>query len=211
MLFMLVRDWMTPEPLTVTPNTPVMDALNLLKKCGFRRLPVVEGGQLIGMTTRKDLKDAAPSRASTLSIWEVNYLLSKLTVGEMMARQVISVYQDEYMEDAALSMRQHDVGGLPVLNRRDELIGIITVGDVLEAFTHILGQDENSRRLYLRLPDVPGSLEQAARAVQPSNIISLATSGAADGQRGFVMRVVGQAASGAGERLRQAGFEVDDG
>ncbi|AWN23810.1 acetoin dehydrogenase [Deinococcus irradiatisoli] len=206
---MLVRDWMTPDPLTVLPSTPVMDALNLLKARGFRRLPVVEDGQLIGITTRKDLKDAVPSQASTLSIWEIHALLSKLTVGEMMARPVLSARQDEYMEDAALRMRRHGVGGLPVLGSDGQLCGILTVGDVLEAFTHILGQDEGGQRLHLRLPDVPGSLERAARAAQPSNIISLATSGAEGGERGFVMRVVGEGAAQARQRLRAAGFEVE--
>ena len=206
---MLVRDWMTPEPLTVSPQTPVMEALHLLTERGFRRLPVVEGGQLVGITTRKDLKDAVPSRASTLSIWEVNFLLSKLTVGEMMARPVLTALEDEYMEDAATRMRQRGVGGLPVLDRSGALIGMLTVGDVLEAFTHILGQTEGGVRLNLRLPDVPGSLEKAARAALPSNIISLATSGAAKGERRFVVRVVGEQASGVGERLRAAGFEVE--
>ncbi|TSA85860.1 CBS domain-containing protein [Deinococcus detaillensis] len=207
---MLVRDWMTPDPFTVLPTTPVMEALNSLSQRGFRRLPVVdEGGGLIGITTRKDLRDAVPSKAATLSIWEINFLLSKLTVGEMMAKPVLTAQVGEYMEDAALRMRQRGVGGLPVLDDRQRLCGILTVGDVLEAFTHTLGQDEGGQRLYLRLPDVPGSLEQAARAVQPSNIISLATSGAAQGQREFVMRVVGEAASSAGQRLRDAGFEVE--
>lgn len=211
---MLVRDWMTPDPLTVSPTTPVMDALGLLKERGFRRLPVVEGGQLIGITTRKDLKDAVPSKAATLSIWEVHSLLSKLTVGEMMARPVITAQEGEYMEDAALRMRQRGVGGLPVLDERKQLCGMLTVGDVLEAFTHILGQDEGGTRLHLRLPDVPGSLERAARAVQPSNIISLATSGtelgrAGEKERTFVMRVLGDHAAGARHRLREAGFEVE--
>ncbi|WP_161881780.1 CBS and ACT domain-containing protein [Deinococcus alpinitundrae] len=211
---MLVREWMTPDPLTVSPTTPVMDALGLLKARGFRRLPVVEGGELIGITTRKDLKDALPSKAATLSIWEVHALLSKLTVGEMMARPVITAQEGEYMEDAALRMRQRAVGGLPVLDGRNQLCGMLTVGDVLEAFTHILGQDEGGTRLHLRLPDVPGSLERAARAVQPSNIISLATSGterSASGEkkRTFVMRVVGEHAAGARHRLREAGFEVE--
>ena len=209
MPLMLVRDWMTPDPITVSPEMPVMAALSILKERGFRRLPVVQDGQLIGITTRRDLKDAVPSQATTLSIWEVTALLSKLTVGEMMATNVISAAEDEYMEDAARRMRRGDVGGLPVLGERGELRGIITVGDVLEAFTHILGQDEGGERLNLRLPDVPGSLERAARAAQPSNIISLATSGASAGERGFVVRLVGEDARGARERLRAAGFEVE--
>ncbi|WP_293913483.1 CBS domain-containing protein [Deinococcus sp.] len=206
---MLVRDWMTPAPVTVSPETPVMDALNLLKERGFRRLPVMRGDVLVGITTRRDLKDAVPNKATTLSIWEVNYLLSKLTVGEMMATEVITAREDEYMEDAARRMRAHDVGGLAVLGEGGELSGIITVGDVLEAFTHILGQDEGGVRLNLSMPDVPGSLSRAISAALPSNIISVATSGASHGERGFVVRLVGPGAHGARQRLRDAGFEVE--
>ena len=77
---MLVKDWMTREPVTITPDTPVMEALRIIKDHHFRRLPVMDQGRLIGITTRKDLKDAMPSKATTLSVWELNYLLSKLTV-----------------------------------------------------------------------------------------------------------------------------------
>lgn len=88
---MLVREWMTPNPLTVDPDTPVLEAINLLKQKGFRRLPVVKEGRLLGLVTDKDLKDAMPSKATTLSVWEMNYLLSKLTVKEVMAKPVITV------------------------------------------------------------------------------------------------------------------------
>ncbi|MFC4455764.1 CBS and ACT domain-containing protein [Deinococcus sonorensis] len=207
---MLVRDWMTAGPVTVAPSTPVMDALKLLKEHGFRRLPVVEHGELIGITTRKDLKDAMPSRATTLSVWELNYMLSKLEVSEMMARPVITAQEDEYMEDAALRMQDHAVGGLPVLNSAGQLSGIITVSDVLRAFIDILGMHEGGRRLTLMMPDVPGSLSRAAAAVQPSNIISVATFGAREGQRRFVMRAVGEDTAGLAERVRAAGIEVQD-
>ena len=73
---MLVKDWMSPAPLTVSPETPVLEALRLLKERGFRRLPVVEGSKLIGIVTDKDLKDAMPSKATTLSVWEMSYLLA---------------------------------------------------------------------------------------------------------------------------------------
>ncbi len=208
---MLVRDWMTKDPITVTPDTPVLDALKILGEKGFRRLPVVEGGKLIGITTRKDLKDAMPSKATTLSVWELNYLLAKLTVSEVMARPVVTAAENEYMEDAALRMQEHKVGGLPVLNDAGKLTGVITVTDVLLAFTEILGLREGGRRLVLDMPDVPGSLERATKAVQPSNIISVATFGGEEGRRRFVMRVMGEGAEGAASRMRDAGITVSEG
>lgn len=209
---MLVRDWMTPNPLTVTPGTTVMDALRLLKERGFRRLPVMEGGQIVGITTRKDLKDAMPSQATTLSVWELNYLLSKLTVGEMMARPVVTAQEDESLEDAALRMQEYGVGGLPVLDGAERLCGILTMTDVLRALTDILGLREGGTRLTLEMPDTPGSLARAAGAVLPSNIISVATSGqgARDGQprRRFVMRVTGEGVRDVEARVRAAGIDV---
>ena len=207
---MRVGEWMTPNPVSVSPETPVLDALKLLGDHGFRRLPVVEAGKLIGMTTSKDLKDAMPSKATTLSVWELNYLLSKLTVAEMMARPVITASEHEDMEDAALRMQEHRVGGLPVLNAAGRLTGMVTVSDVLRAFTEILGLREGGVRLTLSMPDVPGSLSRAVQALAPSNIISVATAGEAGGQRRFVIRVVGEGQRGAAARVREAGIEVLD-
>ena len=205
---MLVRDWMTPDPITVTPDTPVLDALRLLKDKGFRRLPVMDGAQLAGIVTRKDLKDAMPSQATTLSVWELSYLLSKLTVGELMARPVITAAEGEYMEDAALRLQEHAIGGMPVMSGGGQLSGIITITDVLRAFTQIMGLKEGGTRLTFDLPDVPGSLARATAAAAPSNIISLATAGRVGGHRRFVMRVVGEDAVGAAGRARAAGIEV---
>lgn len=205
---MLVRDWMTRDPITVTPDTPVLDALKILGERGFRRLPVMENGKLIGITTRKNLKDAMPSKATTLSVWELNYLLAKLTVAEMMSRPVITAAENEYMEDAALRMQEHKVGGLPVLSDSGKLVGIITVSDVLRAFTEVMALREGGKRLTLDLPDVPGSLERVAHAVRPSNVVSVATTPAETGHRRFVMRVVGDEAESAAKRLREAGIEV---
>lgn len=201
---------MTPRPVTVSPETPVLDALKLLNDHGFRRLPVVEAGVLIGITTRKDLRDAVPSKATTLSVWELNYLLSKLTVAEMMARPVVTASESEDMEDAALRMQEHSVGGLPVLNEAGALTGMVTVSDVLRAFTEILGLKEGGVRLTLSMPDVPGSLSRAVQALAPSNIISVATAGEVGGQRRFVIRVVGEGQRGAAQRVREAGIEVLD-
>lgn len=208
---MLVRDWMTRNPKTVTPETPVMDALQTIKEGGFRRLPVMEKNKLVGIVTRKDLKDAMPSKATTLSVWELNYLLSKLTVSEVMARPVITAAESEYIEDAALRMLEHRVGGLPVLNEVGLITGIITTRDILRAFTDVLGMREGGQRLTIDMPDVPGSLEKATQAIMPSNIVSLATYDAGQaGHRRFVLRVTGEGIESVRQRVRDAGISVLD-
>lgn len=207
---MLVKDWMTPAPLTVSKDTPVLEALKLLKERGFRRLPVVDGSKLLGIVTDKDLKDAMPSKATTLSVWEMNYLLSKLVVREVMAHPVMTARADESLEDAAIRMQEHKIAGLPVVDGNGALVGILTITDVLRALVTVLGLREGGKRVTVTMPDVPGSLERAAGAIKPSNIVSVATAGQADGKRQFVMRVTGEAVDDVVERLHTAGIDVVD-
>jgi acetoin utilization protein AcuB len=205
---MLVKDWMSPAPLTVSPETPVLEALRLLKERGFRRLPVVEGAKLIGIVTDKDLKDAMPSKATTLSVWEMSYLLAKLTVREVMATEVLTVNSLETLEDAALRMQERKLGGMPVLDNAGALVGILTITDVLGALVRVLGLKEGGVRVTLEVPDQPGALGVAVEAIKPSNILSVATAGLRDGQRRFVLRVNGEGLDGLADRLRAAGISL---
>jgi acetoin utilization protein AcuB len=205
---MLVKDWMSPAPLTVSPETPVLEALRLLKERGFRRLPVVEGSKLIGIVTDKDLKDAMPSKATTLSVWEMSYLLAKLTVREVMATEVLTVNSLETLEDAALRMQERKLGGMPVLDNAGALVGILTITDVLGALVRVLGLKEGGVRVTLEVPDMPGALGVAVEAIKPSNILSVATAGLRDGQRRFVLRVNGEGLDGLSDRLRAADISL---
>ncbi len=205
---MLVKDWMSPAPLTVSPETPVLEALRLLKERGFRRLPVVEGSKLIGIVTDKDLKDAMPSKATTLSVWEMSYLLAKLTVREVMASPVLTVNSLETLEDAALRMQERKLGGMPVLDNAGALVGILTITDVLGALVRVLGLKEGGVRVTLEVPDTPGALGVAVEAIKPSNILSVATAGLREGQRRFVLRVNGEGLDGLSDRLRAAGIAL---
>jgi acetoin utilization protein AcuB len=205
---MLVKDWMSPAPLTVSPETPVLEALRLLKERGFRRLPVVEGSKLIGIVTDKDLKEAMPSKATTLSVWEMSYLLAKLTVREVMATEVLTVNSLETLEDAALRMQERKLGGMPVLDNAGALVGILTITDVLGALVRVLGLKEGGVRVTLEVPDQPGALGVAVEAIKPSNILSVATAGLREGQRRFVVRVNGEGLDGLADRLRAAGIAL---
>jgi acetoin utilization protein AcuB len=128
-----VKDYMTPHPITINEDEALPDAALLMKKHGFRRLPVMRGKQMVGIITDRDVKEAMPSQATSLSIWEINYLLSRLKVKEVMTHPVLTVIEDATLDHAAKLLIKHKIGGLPVV-WGDELRGMITVTDVLRAF-----------------------------------------------------------------------------
>lgn len=127
---LLVKDWMTTKVITVDVHTALPDAHKLMRSHKIRRLPVMENGQLAGIVTRSDIREASPSDATSLSVWELHYLLSKLTMGEIMTKKPITVLPTSTIRDAARLMYHHKIGGLPVLDTEGELRGIITESDI---------------------------------------------------------------------------------
>lgn len=125
-----VSEWMTKNVITTRRNTSISSAHQVMRENNVRRLPVVEDGKLVGIITIGDVREASPSDATTLSIWELNYLWAQLTVERVMSRKLHTVKADSLMLDAAEMMLEHKVSGLPVLNENDELIGIITESDI---------------------------------------------------------------------------------
>jgi acetoin utilization protein AcuB len=130
---MRVRELMTGAPVTVSPATSMLDARHLMRSKHFRHLLVTENGQLVGIVTDRDVRLNLPSQATSLSVWEINHLLTKLTVDEVMTRAVITVGPDRDAADAARLMIEHKIGALPVLDE-GLLIGIVTETDMLRAF-----------------------------------------------------------------------------
>ncbi len=175
---MLVRDRMSHPAVTVRPDTPFQDALTLMRERRFRRMPVVdERGALVGIVSERDLLHAAPSPATSLSVWEVNYLLWKLKIADVMTEQVISVSPDTPIEDAALLMVNRKIGGLPVVDAGGAVVGVITETDIFKAFTELLGGGEHGLRVEVRVPDREGVLASVTQAIYEmgGNIISLGT------------------------------------
>jgi CBS domain-containing protein len=127
---LLVRDWMTRKPITIHPQQTLPQAHKLMKSRGVRRLPVVDGGELVGIVTFGDIREAQPSDATTLSIHEMNYLLSLLTVDSIMTEDPITVREDSPIADAARLMLDHKIGGIPVMDEDGRLTGIITESDL---------------------------------------------------------------------------------
>lgn len=198
---MLVRDWMSRDPQTVSPTTPVMEAMQRLRQESYRRLPVLQAGLLVGIVTDRDLKEATPSKATTLSVFELNYLLSKLTIREVMKTPVITIASDEPIEQAALLMETHCISGLPVVDDH-QLVGMLTITDLLRAFVTFLGLREGGRRITLDIPDTPGELARLAQVAPPANLVTVVSAGLVEGGlRRFVLRVTGEGAETLTDRL----------
>jgi CBS domain-containing protein len=125
-----VREWMTSPVISVTPDTPIGDAHKLMKEKKIRRLPVVRHDKLDGIVTIGDVREASPSDATSLSIWELNYLWGRLTVEGVMTRNVITVNPDTTIIDAAKLMLDHKISGLPVVDSDGRLVGMLTESDI---------------------------------------------------------------------------------
>jgi len=126
---------MSTSPISVTRQTPVAEARELMRRHRIRHLLVMEGASLAGILTDRDIRLNLPSPATSLSIWEVNYILAKLTVSEVMTTPVLTIGPDRPVEDAARLILEHRIGALPV-RENGRVVGIITETDILRAFLH---------------------------------------------------------------------------
>ena len=162
---MLVKDRMTQNPVTVSPDTPVSEALNLMRQKKVRRMPVVDRhGHLVGIVAEKDLLYASPSPATSLNVYEIGYLLSKLKVKEIMAKDVVTVTEDAPLEEAARIMVDNAVSGLPV-TRDKTVVGIITETDIFKILLEMMGARDLGTRLTIQVHDQPGTLSRIAGAI----------------------------------------------
>ncbi|MBE7554557.1 MAG: CBS domain-containing protein [Anaerolineales bacterium] len=126
----LVKDWMTREVITINSDMTLPEAHRLMTDHKIRRLPVIDNGRLVGIVTLGDVREAEPSSATSLSIWEVNYLLAKLKIGEIMTPKPLTISAEETIGQAARLMLEKKVSGLPVVDEKQHVIGIITESDI---------------------------------------------------------------------------------
>jgi len=155
---------MSRPPITIAPDLPINEALALFKKERIRRAPIIKGGKMVGIVSEKDLLNASPSPATTLSVWEMNYLLSKLTVSEVMTKDVITVTEDTPIEEAARIMADNKIGGLPVV-KGTRVVGIITETDLFKLFLELMGAREKGVRVTALIEDTPGTLAKITKAI----------------------------------------------
>jgi acetoin utilization protein AcuB len=192
---MLVREWMASDVLMVDENTSMMKALHLMKENNIRRLPVTARGSLVGIISDRDLKEASPSKATTLDVHELYYLLAEIKVKEIMTKNPLTIQQDETVERAAVIMLEHKVSGLPVLNKQGDLVGLITQSDVFRAFVNITGIYKGGVQFAFSLEDRPGSIKEVADTIREfgGRMVSIlsSTDMVAEGTRNVYIRVRG--------------------
>ncbi|MBM7855383.1 acetoin utilization protein AcuB [Desulfohalotomaculum tongense] len=172
---MFVADHMTTSPITITKETPVLDALELMKKHRFRELPVVQGNRLVSLVTEKELLAVSPSPATTLSVYEIRGLMSKLMVSDVMIKNPITVDPYCTIEEAALIMREHKISCL-LVEENEVLVGIITQTDIFEALIKILGLRKAGTRMVIESRDRVGLIAEITSIVRDCkvNVIGIA-------------------------------------
>ncbi|MGL4982860.1 MAG: CBS domain-containing protein [Treponemataceae bacterium] len=174
---MIVSKFMTRNPIFVHPEMSINDAKALMTKHQISKLPVLdETNKLIGIITKQDLVNATPSVATTLDMYEISYLLSKLKVKKIMKTQVFTIEETEVVEEAAIKMADEKVGCLPVM-KEDLLVGIITESDVFHAFIDIFGARHEGVRVTFVLDEKPGQLAKITKTIADlgGNFVSLVT------------------------------------
>jgi acetoin utilization protein AcuB len=209
---LLVRDSMTREVVTVAPGATAAEALALCRERRIRHLPVVEGGRLVGLISDRDLRSATPALGDP----DRAAALETITVGDEMAREVVTAHPDDPIERAAMAMYEKRIGCLPVADG-DELVGILTSSDVMKAFVRLVGAHEPGSRVEVALPDRPGALAGVVDVLREEgvNLVSVLASPEADergsdgaARRVVVLRLGTVNTLGVVERLRGAGYGV---
>lgn len=132
----LVKDWMTRDVHTISPQMGVLEADNRMRELGVRRFPVVENGRLVGIVTHGDIREAKPSTSSALSAWEMNYLMARLPVAEIMTPNPATIGPEAIIGEAANIMYIQKISGLPVVDSAGALVGIITESDIFRMVVH---------------------------------------------------------------------------
>lgn len=150
---MLVKDYMSKNLVTISKGTKIFDAVELMNQKRIHRIPVIEDNAIIGLITEGTIQEAMPSKATSLSVYEANYLLNKTKVEDVMIREVETILDNCLLEEAIFKMRQHKVNVLPVLNEKKELVGIITNNDIFDAFLSITGYKKPGTRVAIKIKE----------------------------------------------------------
>lgn len=210
---MIVASVMKRNPIYVRPDVSLTEAKSIMDKANIGKLPVLDkNDRLVGIITRKDLAKASPSDATTLDIFEIGYLISKIKVEKIMSKNVVSVQENEVVEEAARIMEDSDIGCLPVL-KGDLLVGIITESDLFREFVDMFGTRYKGVRITAILNEKPGQLATftAFIAEAGGNIVSLVTSEADDlTKRCCTCKVTGLSKDAVEEAFKKTGAEITD-
>jgi acetoin utilization protein AcuB len=175
---MLIKGWMTSDVMTIDEDTSMMKASQIMKENNIRRLPVMHKGKLVGMITDRDIKEASPSKATTLDVHELYYLLSELKVKDIMSKNVYTIGPEETVEKAAVKMLEHRISGLPVVNEKGKVVGVITQGDIFKVLVSLTGIYRGGIQFAFNLEDRPGSIKEVGDLIRKhgGRMVSILTS-----------------------------------
>ena len=209
---MIVKEVMRTNVVFISSETKITEAKNIMMENKFSKLPVVDYGKLVGIVTKNDLLKAEPSLATTLDMFEIGYLLSKLTVKKVMMTNVITVSPEEVVEEAARIMVDNEISCLPVV-KDDALIGIITESDLFNLFTDMFGARQKGVRVVAFVDDKPGQLAKVTKEISDlnANIISaVTTKHYVDNRLCITLKATGIEESKMKSIFENCGFEVQD-
>ena len=210
---MLVGERMTRNPVTINEEASIDEGLHLMRERKVRRLPVLDvAGRMVGIVSDKDLLHAAPSPATSLSVYELHYMLSKLTIKRVMSSHVITVSPSTPLEEAARIMADNKIGGLPVMEN-DQLVGIITETDIFKVLLELLGARTAGVRVTVAVKEAKGVLAQISRTLADlgANIVSVATyHGPTAGEPRIMFKLTDVDAAAVRQAFEKLGLKVTD-
>ncbi|MDY0275986.1 MAG: CBS and ACT domain-containing protein [Desulfomicrobium sp.] len=176
---MIIKEWMTKDVITIDPEASMMRAAKLMKEKDIRRLPVVDNqGKVMGILSDRDVKEASPSKATTLDVHELYYLLAEIKVKNIMTPNPLTISEDDTVIKCAAIMHDKKISGLPVLNAQQKLVGIMTQNEVYRVLLSITGVYHGGIHMGLKLPDKRGTLKEVLDCLRgyKARVISVLTS-----------------------------------
>jgi acetoin utilization protein AcuB len=206
---MFVKNKMTANPFTISPEQSISDAKEIMEQHSVRRLPVVKDGKLVGVVSREDINRSSPSIATSLSMNEITYLLAKTKIKKIMAKNPIVISPDALLEEAAILMRDNSVSFLPVV-RDNKLVGIITESDIFDSFIELLGFREKGTRLTIEVDDEPGIMSHLTGivGVYGANITHVAVYRGTSGKSAVVIGINSLNTSAIEQSIEEHGYKI---
>ncbi len=209
---MKIKHWMTKDPVTVTPDTLAVEAQKIMKDNKFRRLPVVEKGKLVGIVTFRNLIEAAPSPATTLSIHELNYLIMRIKVKDLMKKNVVTLSPEDTVIDAIALGTKKDIGGFPVVDEKGKVVGIVTESQIGRALMNLFGTNIEKEIISLENVDLQlGTIGNLTSIVEKLGVTILSIFSipkrTTDLLRVFI-RIKSDKKDEVVEALKKAGYEI---
>lgn len=207
---MYVKSRMTANPYTIAYNAPITEVIELMREKNLKRVPVVDGEKVVGMLTHSDIQKVSPTKATTLSIYELNYLLSKTLVKDAMAKNAITISPDALLEEAAVLMRENRISSLAVV-KDNRIVGIVTESDIFDSFIDLLGFKEVGSRITIQAEDAPGALADIAEIFRSfdSNITRIAVYRGSNGKSDVVIRTNTINTESIEKQLNERGYKVE--